>query len=347
MIFLMSSERSGSNMLRAIMSRHSAVSAPTPAHLVKSIMPLLPAYGDLGTEANFRRLAGHVVDIIASQLGNWDARLEASDIVARIPDRSFASLLRHVYAAEAEVHGNTMSFVKDNGNILWATHLRSMFEDARFIYLVRDPRDYVLSWLKSPSHAGGQREATRIWQTEQSSALAACAIASDSMPVLPVRYEELVSDPAGELDRICKFVGISREAAMTEDFTSRAHREEADKIANWENVAGEIKQTNFGKFRDGMSPGRVRWVERRLAFEMNILGYEPTRPTAVREPLTIQAGKLYRAFLGSIRLLFGGRRRRQELGTRIKRLKSLRNVQADVRRSPRRLVGSAGSESER
>ena len=344
MIFLMSSERSGSNMLRAIMARHSQVSAPTPAHLVRTVMPMLAGYGNLQNDANFRRLAGHVLDIIDSQLGSWNAPLDVDELVKHATDRSFASMLRYVYAAEAALQGKAMSFVKDNGNILWAPHLGSMFANARFIYLVRDPRDCVLSWMNSPSHAGGVSAACAAWQVEQSAALAAYAIAGDAMPILLVRYEDLVSSPRSELDRICEFIGIEQESAMTEDFSNQAHRDESRKIANWENMSGEIKRKNFGKFKDAMSPGRVRQIERRLAFEMQILGYRPTQAVIAREPLTALGGKALRAILGSIRLLLGGRRRREELGVRVRRLQSLRKIQAEVRRSPRELAGRADNE---
>ena len=307
-------------------------------------MPMLAGYGDLRNDDNFRRLAGHVLDIIDSQLGSWNAPLEVDEIVERAADRSFASILRYVYAAEAGVQGKTMSFVKDNGNILWAPHLRTMFGDARFIYLVRDPRDVVLSWLNSPTHVGGVRAAAAAWQSEQSSALTAYAIESDTMPILLTRYEDLVSSAGGELDRICEFIGITREAAMTENFSNKAHRDESRKIANWENVAGEIKRKNFGKFRDEMSPGRVRRIERALAFEMQILGYRPTRTAVAREPLTTLGGKALRAILGSIRLLLGGRRRREELQVRVRRLQSLRSIQAEVKEAPRELAAQSDDE---
>ena len=336
MIFLMSSERSGSNMLRTIMARHSQVSAPTSPHLVKTIIPLLAGYGDLDDKANFRRLVDHVLEIICTQLGGWTVAFAADDIMASIRDRSFADLFSLIYRMEAEEQGKTLSFVKDNGNMLWPFHLHAMFPDARFVYLVRDPRDCVLSWLNSPSHAGGIAAATAMWQLEQTAVLSFIAVDAPRPPVLIVRYEDLLANPESELDEICNFAGVTREPTMTANFNSDSHRDEARRIANWENVAGEIKRTNHGKFLDQLSRRQVRRIERRLAFEMRVLGYEPVECSEPSSSTDI-VGKLTRAFMGSIRLLFGGRQRREELAVRVRRLRSLRKIQADVRRNPQSL----------
>ena len=226
--------------------------------------------------------------------------------------------------------------------MLWPFHLHAMFPDARFVYLVRDPRDCALSWLRSPSHAGGIVAAAEMWQLEQSIALSFMAVAASRPPVLVVRYEDLLSDPETELDAICDFAGVDREPAMTADFSSEAHRDEAEKIANWENIAGKIDRANHGKFHDQLTRRQVRRVERRAAYEMHVLGYPPvvcTEPAASVDVI----GKLTRAVRGSVRLLFGGRERRKELAVRVRRLRSLQGIQADVRRNPKTLIGGRGN----
>ena len=345
MIFLMSSERSGSNMLRAIMARHSQISAPTSPHLVKTLIPLLAGYGCLDDDTNFRRLVEHVLEILRTQLGGWTASYAVDDIMASGCDRSFAGLLTLIYQMEAAEQGKSVSFVKDNGNMLWPFHLHAMFPGAKFVYLVRDPRDCVLSWLKSPSHAGGIAAASDTWQREQSTALSFIAVGASRPPVLVVRYEDVLTDPESELDAICEFAGVTREASMTADFGSEAHRDEARRIANWENVAGEIKRKNYGKFRDQLSRRQVRRIERRLAFEMRVLGYEPVECSEPSSSFDV-FGKVSRALRGLTRLLFGGKARRNELALRVRRLRSLRKIQADVRRNPQPLLSSRESDED-
>ena len=345
MIFLMSSERSGSNMLRVIMSRHSMISAPPPPHLVMRLMPVLPAYGCLSREANFRRLVADARAILDSQLGDWTSSFEVEQILSRVDIGSFSSLLRVLYGMEAQSEGKTLSFVKDNGNIRWPLHLYAMFNDAKFVYLVRDPRDYVLSWLRSPTHVGGVGAAARVWQEEQQSGLTALAGIVPDSRILLVKYENLVSDPATELDKICAFLEIEPEPSMLEDLGSNSHRAEAKRIANWENVASGVKRTNFGKFHDGLSARQVRHIERLLACEMQILEYRLKFPEIEPRVDGGVLGKLYRAAVGSLRLLVGGKDRRDELAIRIRRLRALRKIRNDVRRAPGSLVVDRDSES--
>jgi hypothetical protein len=246
---------------------------------------------------------------------------------------------------EAQAEGKSLSFVKDNGNIRWPLHLHAMFDDARFVYLVRDPRDYVLSWLRSPTHVGGVNAAARVWREEQQSGLTALAGMIPDSRILLVKYEDLVSDPATELGRICSHLEIEPEASMLEDLGSKSHRAEAKRIKNWENVASGVKRTNFGKFHDGLSTRQVKNIERQLGCEMQILGYRLKYPHVEPRVDSDVPGKLYRAAVGSMRLLIGGKDRREELVIRIRRLRALRKIQNDVRRAPGSLVPDRDSES--
>lgn len=338
MIFLMSSERSGSNMLRTIMARHSKISAPPPPHLVMRLMPVLPAYGALTQASNFRRLVADAGKILNSQLGDWVSGFDEHEVLRRVEVASFPALLRNLYDTEAEAEGKAISFVKDNGNIRWPAHLNAMFSDAKFVYLVRDPRDYVLSWLRSPTHVGGVTAAAKVWQEEQRSGLAAYAGTIPGARILLVKYEDLVSDPSAELHRICGFLEIEAEPAMLEDLSNESHRSEAKRIKNWENVASDVMRTNFGKYRDGLSARQVRRIERILGCEMQIIGYELENPQQAPAADSSVLSKLYRASVASLRLLMGGRERREELVVRLRRLRALKKIQDDIRRKPGSLV---------
>ncbi len=346
MIFLMSSERSGSNLIRTIMARHSQVSAPPPAHLVKLLLPMLPGYGDLSDDANFSALAGAARAVLDNQLGHWNSYVDEAAIVGGVRTRSFAGLLEFLYRQEAARDGKSVSFVKDNGNILHPFELQAMFPDARFVYLVRDPRDCALSWLRSPTHTGGVAAAAGVWQREQRAALSAYALRNDALRIRLVTYEALISEPESVLPPLCEFLGIDFEAGMLEDHGGERSRQEAARLANWENLGKDIKRGNHGKFLEGLSRRQIRAIERQLAWEMAVIGYEPVYPVSRRLFRPGVAGKLYRALRSSVNLLFGGAERRRELGIRIRRLKALREVQRKNSESPRRLVAERGADGD-
>ncbi|MFM1550282.1 MAG: hypothetical protein ACKJSG_12840, partial [Lentisphaeria bacterium] len=100
-VFLLASERSGSNLIRVIMDRHSAFCAPSPPHLLRTFMPLLSQYGPTGIETNQRRLAADICDILNRQLGEWKADITPKLILQNAGSPTFAGLFSAAYALEA------------------------------------------------------------------------------------------------------------------------------------------------------------------------------------------------------------------------------------------------------
>ena len=46
-LFIIGTERSGSNLLRVILDAHSRISVPHPPHIMRYFSPLVARYGDL------------------------------------------------------------------------------------------------------------------------------------------------------------------------------------------------------------------------------------------------------------------------------------------------------------
>lgn len=327
MIFLLSSERSGSNMIRTIIGRHSEVSAPPPPHLLRILMPMLPAYGDLNEDNNLRQLVTDALAVLDSQLGRWQSNPDVDAVLSQMKERTFPELIRCLYDLEAEVAGKNISFIKDNGSILVPVHLQAMFPEGRLVYLVRDPRDYVLSWLRSPTHVGGIRHAVTIWKNEQEPLLNAMGAGLDRNRLLITRYEDLVSNATAEVTRICKFAGIRFEATMLEGHGSKSETEEARSVKNWENVARKVNAGNHGKYRRELPARHVRRIERQLAWHMRLLDYPLTASQPQGNSLADFTGKTYRALRSSLSLLVGGRERRAELAKRLRRLRVIKRIQ--------------------
>ena len=99
--------------------------------------------------------------------------------------------------------------------------LERLFPDARFVHLVRDGRDAALSFLAVPrrdhdrglglSHATPSGFACQ-WASEVRDARALGERVGERY--LELRYEELVVDPATELERVCAFAELRYDEAM-------------------------------------------------------------------------------------------------------------------------------------
>ena len=55
-VFIMSSERSGSNLLRSILDSHQDIAAPPALQLFRQFNRILPFYGSLEIDENFELL---------------------------------------------------------------------------------------------------------------------------------------------------------------------------------------------------------------------------------------------------------------------------------------------------
>src|SRR4030065_1091704 len=70
-IFIVGTERSGSNLLRAILNAHENICIPHPPHIMNELAHLVPRYGDLSQDKNFRRLIDHAVRVVELHFAPW------------------------------------------------------------------------------------------------------------------------------------------------------------------------------------------------------------------------------------------------------------------------------------
>ena len=56
-IFMIGTQRSGSNLLRLMLNELPRIAAPHPPHILQRLMPLVPNYGDLEQRENFAHFA--------------------------------------------------------------------------------------------------------------------------------------------------------------------------------------------------------------------------------------------------------------------------------------------------
>ena len=138
--------------------------------------------------------------------------------------------------------------------------LNASFPNACFIHIVRDARDYCLSinraWGKNMVRAASR------WSASVDGFLKM----KNRLKCHELRYEDLVSNPQRELERVCDFIGIPFESKMTAP---------AAPVENLGDARGvlEVMPQNTQKFEKLMSASLRQKIEQVACKEMRNYGY--------------------------------------------------------------------------
>jgi hypothetical protein len=224
-VFVLSSVRSGSTLLRVILDSHPEICAPHELHLRR-------------VHASATGSGRYAMD----ELG-----LDDKDLRFLLWDR-----LLH---RELQRAGKTHYVNKTpNDALIWAEIVRC-WPDARFIHLHRNPAAILASWSTA---RGGD-----LTRDELAHDILAYATGMEQARTLHgglvVRYEDLTADPETQTRRICRFVGVDWAPAMI-DYGTAPHLGVRRGLGDWSAKlrSGRIQPTT--PLPDGGLPEPLRAI---------------------------------------------------------------------------------------
>jgi hypothetical protein len=270
-IYIIGTERSGSNLLRVILNTHSRISIPHPPHIMRYFSALTTGYGDLVDPDALGRLTDDVLHLIATHIYPWEVVIDRDQVVAEARPKS----LLGVFAAIQDQH------LASTGKARWGCkstfmvhHVDEAIErdpGARFIWLVRDPRDVAVSSRKSVFSPYHPMHTAALWVAQQAEALALEERLGSAM--LRLRYEDLIADPDTEIRQVCRFLDEAFEPALLEYDLTRAARKGAGLSESWQNTGRPLLRHNAGKYKTGLTDAELASVEAVAGECMDALGY--------------------------------------------------------------------------
>lgn len=272
--FLMCSERCGSNLITRMLDAHSQICGPAPKHLINPLARNLFRYEPLADASNWQALLSDVQALLAADFSHWRSAFSVDDLAALAPAGDAATLIRGIYGREAQAHGKTQVFVKENHVYEFIAYLLIHFPQANYVYQVRDPRDMALSWKNNPSHPGGVVRAARQWQTDQQNTLKVFHELRRLGRATLVHYEQLIDRPAEVLAEVLALLGLQYEPTMLDYHESALTRANAAQQHAWANLGKAVMSDNKHKYRTALSADEIRAVESICYFEMQHLGYD-------------------------------------------------------------------------
>lgn len=210
-VFVVGFQRSGTSLLRAMLEEHPALALTTDSMFIPRFWHHRARYQSEG-RVDARRL---VADLLLSpRVREW--RLPEEVVAARIDeleDPTFSDALAVVFRAYADTKGKPTWGDKTPGYVLRIELIASLFPEARFVHVIRDGRDSVISCLSNGVVADTVARGADLWVQRVGRGRRA-GRAVGSRRYLEVRYEDLVSDPTTSLTTVCGFLGISFDDRM-------------------------------------------------------------------------------------------------------------------------------------
>ncbi len=268
-IFILGTERSGSNLLRLILNAHSQIVVPHPPHIMHYFAPLAANYGNLGDDTRFRALVHDVLALVGAHIHPWDWIPSAEDVFAGSKARTLFAVYAAIHEALRLHAGKARWGCKSTFMVDHVAEVRSAFRNARFLWLFRDPRDVAASSKESVFSTFHPAYTARLWVDQQELALRAEAEGG----VLRMRYEDLVAAPEEAVRRLCSFVDEPFEPAMLRWFEDREARKSADLSESWKNTAAPMQSDRLARYRRDLSPEEIGTVESIAGPTMVRLGY--------------------------------------------------------------------------
>ncbi|MCB0420329.1 MAG: sulfotransferase [Bdellovibrionales bacterium] len=270
-IFIIGTERSGTNLLRVILNQHPHIHVPHPPHIHKNFYPLLSQYGDLKQKPNFLRLAKDVVRSVLWHFYPWELSINVEELIANIPTPTLNSLFFAIYDESLKVSSKSRWCCKSTFVIHHVESLLNDRPDSQFIFMVRDGRDVAVSAKKSVFNHFHTHYIAQLWQKEQRLGLDLLKKFPEKIYLL--RYEKLISSPISEIERLCQFLGESYNSEMMDYPKSKEARKSSQLSDSWKNTGQEVLSNNQKKYLKELAPWEIALFEKIAGAELQELDY--------------------------------------------------------------------------
>jgi len=189
---------------------------------------------------------------------------------------------------------------KSPRHALHAGWILRVLPDARFLHVVRDPRDTAASLFAAgaawaPWAPRSPTEAAALWRD---SVTGARRVGGDPFRYREVKYEAVRENAVEELGGLYEWLGLPADRAFCEDAVEACRLDRLQKSASGDEVPIPNRRSPEGFFRKGLVGGwrdelagwKVRIIEEGCADLMDDLGYERVSTAASIPVARVRAG---------------------------------------------------------
>lgn len=287
--FIIGTERSGSNLLRAILNSHVRIAIPHPPHIMKELGPKEKSYGDLSHNQNFYHLIDDVIKLVKLHFVSWPVELNREDIFKKAETRSLYSINAIIYEGYSAHMNKNRWGCKSTFMIHYIDEILKVHPKAQFIHLIRDGRDVAVSARKSVFNHFHPYYVAKLWSKEQALAL----YWRERLPAQQfktIHYEKLITRPELTVREICAFLEEEYQEDLLFYFEKKDVTELSKLSTSWKNISRAVLSDNSKKYKIELTSSEITLFESLSEKELEAFGYdletEKSQLNMVRERLT-------------------------------------------------------------
>jgi hypothetical protein len=295
-LFVVGCPRSGTTLLAGLLSGLPDVWIGKETNFIPPLYE--PDSGSLHEWGDAR--LGALVDAVNSYLetGRWEARATVagarrawSETGMDTQTNAYAGFIRYVWSLDAPPDGEARPIAGDQSPayVLALPLLEQLFPTARYIHVLRDPRDVVASILPLPFWSRSAGVAASDWNE----CVAGWWAAERRVPPerrCEVRYEDLVRDPDTTLRQLATTLDLTLPDPEPGSSLSKDRHGLADLAPHHARLSGPIDDSSVGRHRRDLTDRDRSLVEAITYAGLVTYGYEtgPYRPSPVlQEDVTL------------------------------------------------------------
>lgn len=277
--FIIGNPRSGTTLLRLMLNRHEEIVVPPESGFSIWLSDQF-SHSDFSSPTVKSEFLSKIVE--SRKFETWGINeVELGNFLDKQYCGSYSDAVLNIYLFYAIKNGKTPWLIGDKNNfyIKYIDKIDSIFNNPKFVFIVRDGRDVACSYralksldaqsMYSPKLPDKIETIAEEWSENNRKIIFHLKNSPDRS--LLIKYEYLISQPEAELKKVCDFLAVRYDHQMLMYYQSNS--EPAEFLAWKKKVVEPVDPDNFGMYKKILTNDEIDLFENIAKTELKYFGY--------------------------------------------------------------------------
>jgi len=276
--FIIGSGRNGSTLLAAMLNKHTKLMVPPEQFFLHMVIIKFRLYNFLPWKDLVKILLGEVADnrrsvkwnLYINDLFNYFYTLPSSE-------RTLRKIIDEVFVRYGKQKNISFEIWGDKSPLTTVrlNYIFPVFTDAKYIFLLRDGRDVVSSYV-----SGSEKYFQKYASLEHAAWLWNHSIKRwdwlqkkvKPSQLFMLKYEDLVTEPGKALEKLLNFLTLEFEEKMF-DFHDQSSELGVDEMPHHQNLKKALNPDSIGKWKERLDSESIRKLMSLIQKNLERFGY--------------------------------------------------------------------------